>query len=198
MLTKNILKINKEKLLSASVLSNYIKNDPIIDYLELLKKKNLLIEDEIKKKKRKRTNSEEEITDSNKKKKTSFDYIVQSGNFFENDIIKKIKKMMKDSDEYQKIIKIDETDIELNCNKTINVIKNNKHNIILNSILVNKNNNTWGKPDIIVRGDWIEKYIEDKIENLDLKKWYIIDIKSSTINLINKGENVSSKLLYNI
>jgi hypothetical protein len=82
--------------------------------------------------------------------------------------------------------------------KTIQVIKRNYHSIILGSVVINTINNTWGKPDLIVKGCWLNKYIKDNIIGLNVNKWYIIDIKSSTIQLINGGEDISSKLLYSV
>jgi len=196
MLTRNNANKLKNNLISATKIGNCIKNDRVLDYLDLLNNKNLSLNEELKVIKKRSNSFDLEL--SNKKQKTSFDYIVDSGYYFENEIFKKIEQMMKNNNEFNKLIKIEEKNINLNCSITIQTIKENKHNIILNSVLINNKNNTWGKPDIIAKGIWIEKYIIEKNNNLDLEKWYIIDIKSSTINLINGGEDVSSKLLYNI
>lgn len=203
--TRKQKKSLQNNLISATRISNSIKNDKLLDYLDLLDEKGLNVSDNlIVSKKRNHSKYYENscesnfLTKPNKKNKTSFDYIVEAGYLFEYDIINKIKNMMDTKGELNKLIDIDEKDINLNCSKTIQVIKKSKHSIILGSVLINSCNNTWGKPDLIVKGCWIEKYIQDKIIGLDVNKWYIIDIKSSTIQLINGGEDISSKLLYSV
>jgi hypothetical protein len=208
MLTRNGTKDQKKNLISATKLSNFVKNDMIVDYLDLLNEKNLTLSSDLNiRRKRSRSDSFGSVISSsdlpnesnqNKKSKSSFDYIVESGYAFEYDIIEQIEIKMKENGELNKLIKINEKDINLNSIITLETIKKNKHTIILNSILINKTNNTWGKPDLIVKGEWIDKYIQDTIIGLDKNKWYIIDIKSSTLSLINGGEDVSSKLLYSV
>jgi hypothetical protein len=194
--------VNKN-LISATRISNSIKNDKILDYLDILDENGLtLSENLVITKKRSKSFDYFDINNStehpNKKKKTSFDYIVENGYLFENDIIDKIKQMMVNNGEISKIIDIDEKNININCTKTIETIIKNKHSIILGSVVINSLDNTWGKPDLIVKGCWINKYICDKIIGININKWYIIDIKSSTIQLINGGEDISSKLLYSV
>ena len=200
MLTRTKTKCYQNELISATKISNFIKNDKILDYLDLINKKNLTLNSDLELVKKRSIESIESIEniESNKKMKTSFDYIMESGYYFEEIIIEEIIKKMKNENQTYKLKKITEKDIHLNCVETIKVIKENKHNIILGSILINSKNNTWGKPDLIVRGDWILKYINDNIININPNKWYIIDIKSSTINLISGGETMSSKLLYDL
>ncbi len=197
MLTRNGLKKRKGALVAATRIGNFIKNDMIIDYLDLINENKLTLDANLELK-RKRSSSSGDIDFVNKKKKSSLDYIFESGYVFENDIINQIENMMFNNNEKNKIANITEKNIDLNYSQTINTIVENKHSIILGGVLINDKNNTWGKPDIIVKGEWIQKYIANTIEQLCLNKWYIIDIKSSTINLINKGEEMSSKLLYNV
>ena len=203
--TRQQRKTLRDNLISATRISNSVKNDKLLDYLDLLDEKGLTVSKKLDVSRKRSYNDDYKstyetnfLTQPNKKKKTSFDYIVEGGYLFEYDIINKIKNMMNSKGELNKLIDIDEKDINLNCSKTIQIIKKNKHSIILGSVLINSSNNTWGKPDLIVKGSWIEKYIEDKIIGLDVNKWYIIDIKSSTIQLINGGEDISTKLLYSV
>ena len=205
MLTRSSSKKQKLNLISATRISNYVKSDTIVDYLDLLNEKSLTLNNNLAIT-RKRTSSidfnnhiDNHIDNHiRKKKKSSFDYIVESGYIFEYDIIKQIEITMEENNELDKLIKINELNINLNCTLTMEIIKENKHSVILGSVLINKNNNTWGKPDLIVKGCWINKYIEENILDINVNNWYIIDIKSSTINLINGGEDLSSKLLYNV
>ncbi len=206
--TRQIKKNQRINLISATRISNTVKNDKLLDYLDLLDENGLNISNELIIGKKRYLKDLDNIThfsnisnstqNLNKKKKTSFDYIVDAGYLFEYDIINKIKMLMESKGELSKLINICEQDINDNCDKTIQIIKKNLHTIILGSVLINQQNNTWGKPDLIVKGEWIEKYINMKIENVDITKWYIIDIKSSTIQLINNGSDISSKLLYSV
>jgi len=200
-LTRSQTLKQKKNLISATRIGNSIKNDKIIDYLDILEENGFKISENLTTS-RKRSRSEDNIEKKPgqiiKKNKTSFDYIVEGGYLFENDIINKIKQLMESNGEINKIIDIGEKDININCYKTIKTIINNKHSIILGSVLINSSNNTWGKPDLIVKGCWINKYIQDNIVGINVNKWYIIDIKSSTIQLINGGEDISSKLLYSV
>jgi len=203
-LTRQQKKLKSVDLISATRISNSIKNDKLLDYLDILDANGLEVSKNLTvvKKRSRSTNyysgDEQTETQVNKKKKTSFDYIVESGYLFEYNIINEIKQMMKNNNQENKLIEINENDIYLNAMKTIQIIKRNFHSIILGSVVINTNNNTWGKPDLIVKGCWLNKYIVKNIVGLNNNKWYIIDIKSSTIQLINGGEDISSKLLYSV
>lgn len=202
--TRQQKKLKSRDLISATRITNSVKNDKLLDYLDILDANGLGVSENLTvvRKRSRSTNyySEDEHIEPlpSKKKKTSFDYIVEAGYLFEYDIIDKIKQMMKNNKQSKKLIKINEEDKYLNAIKTIQVIKKNYHSIILGSVVINSVNNTWGKPDLIVKGCWINKYIKDNIEGVNVNKWYIIDIKSSTIQLINGGEDISSKLLYSV
>lgn len=203
-LTRQQKKIKSVDLISATRISNSVKNDKLLDYLDILDANGLRVSENLSiVRKRSRSNDyysgdEHVEPQPSKKKKTSFDYIVEAGYLFEYDIIDKIKQMMEDNKQYNKLIEINEEDKYLNAIKTIQVIKKNQHSIILGSVVINSTNNTWGKPDLIVKGCWIKKYIKENIMSINVNKWYIIDIKSSTIQLINGGEDISSKLLYSV
>ena len=198
MLTRSLYKKQKNNLIHATKITNWVINDPLIDYLELIDINKLKLDENLKITKKRSISLDNDIQESPKKiSKSSFDYILQSGIMFESNIIMEIEQMMKNNNEYKKMIKINEKNIDLNYSETTNTIINDKHTIILGSVLINEKNNTWGKPDLIVKGEWINKYIETKIPSVNLNKWYIIDIKSSTINLISGGDDVSSKSLYN-
>lgn len=200
--TRQQKKNQLNNLISATRLSNSVKNDKILDYLDLLDKNGLEVKNNLTiGRKRSYSNdyySSDTIQEKSnvKKIKTSFDYIVENGYLFEYDIIDQIKQLMKDNNELNKLVEIKESDINLNCVLTIKTIKENKQSIILGSVLINPLDNTWGKPDLIVKGCWINKYIKEVVPGLDTNKWYIIDIKSSTIQLICGGEDISSTALF--
>lgn len=209
-----IKSIDKKNLISATKISNSIKNDKLLDYLNILNSNGMKVSEDLSIVK-KRSFSFDEDSDSfdeysnnlnktansnnfKKKRKSSFDYIMEGGYLFEFDIIQKIKQMMEESKQNDKLIDIGELNDIANADKTIQIIKNNCHQIILGSVVFNSTNNTWGKPDLIVKGEWICNYIKENIYGLDNNKWYIIDIKSSTIQLINGGIDISSKPLYSV
>ena len=202
--------IDRNKLYCATGLVNYIRTDCIIDYLDHVKKNNYQIDftDNFKIKKRgcslifdnldNTSLNNTNFPSSNKKRKTSFDYIMEDGYKFENNIFMKIKSKLEENNQLNLLIEIDENDITKRYNITKDVIINRKYDIILGGLLINMNNNTYGYPDIIVSGYWIRKYIKDypnEIPN-DKSIYYVIDVKSSSINLISGGENISSGLLY--
>lgn len=201
-LTRQNKRKQADNLISATKISNSVKNDKLLDYLDILDSNDLYVSKNLticKKRSRSLDHLEDKTIDiPNKKKKSSFDYIVEEGYLFETDIINKIKQMMKINNQLNKLIEINEINKDLNVIKTIQIIKKNFHSIIIGSIVINSIDNTWGKPDLIVKGCWIEKYIRDNVVGLNVNKWYIIDIKSSTIQLINGGEDISSKLLYSV
>lgn len=207
----NKFNINRDELYSATSLVNYIRSDCIVDLLDIINKNNyeIDIEDNFNIKKRKfdetnicETNKTKDLSNidnqtQNKRKRTSsFDYIVEDGYIFEKNIIKEIKNKMSNSNELSKLIELVDKDITLLYLKTLKTLKEKKHDIILGAILVNELNKTYGFPDLIVSGHWIKKYIKDSCDVININKYYIIDIKSSSINLIQSGENVASSLLY--
>ncbi len=207
MILRNRKILSREKMYSATSLVNYIRNDGIIDYFDIVKKNNYEIDkqDDFKLKKRKFSELEaQEIKhnqynqyNQNNLPKSSFDYIVENGYIFENMIINEIKDKMLEKKELNKLIEIKEKDFTKKYYKTLECLKCDKYDIILSGLLVNSSNNTYGYPDLIVSNKWIRKYIEEYPLSISgtSTEYYIIDIKSSTINLINGGENVSSGLL---
>ena len=186
-------KIKDNQLFSATRLTNYIKKDCIIDYLDIVSKNNFIISTNLEKKRKL-----EEDKENNKCQKTSFDYIVDSGYCFEDNIIKQIREKMLLNQELKYLLKIEEKNIDKKFQLTKNFLIEKKYDIILGSVLINISNQTFGYPDLIVSGYWINKYISDCPNNIpkNRSKYYIIDIKSSTITLKSRGTEISSKLLY--
>lgn len=182
--------VNVDNLVSATRLVNYIRNDPIIDYLDLADKNGLSVsEDTLKLEKKPPT--------AIKKRKTSFDYIVEEGYKFEDKIINKIKDKMKQCKLGDLIITIDKySNINDQFEKTKEIINLYKYQVIFGGLLINTKNSTYGYPDIIVMGKWINKFINCPPKNIIEDSYYIIDIKSSMINLINGGKYVSSSNLF--
>lgn len=211
------LKFNPKKYLSPSKISNYVKHDKILDYLDVIDEHNMMLDENlVLTKKRKFSENVSDCTEpaliqpvlttqpfisaspsKTKKPRTSLEYISNSGYEFETHVINQIQHLMETHNQHQQFVKINEIDYVKNCNQTLHMIQSNKYSCITNAVLINNSNTTWGKPDLIVRGDWILKYISSP-PTINKTKWYIIDIKSATINLIDKGNYLASKLAYNV
>jgi hypothetical protein len=169
-------------MIAASSVRNYMLNDPILDYLKFKHDKpNYLNVGNIK---------------YNNDKFT--EYIMKSGEDFETELYNIIKKKFK-----KKIIKIAEYYESKSIdkyNETINSMKKGIP-IIYQAVLHNKNNDTFGLPDLLVRSDYINKLLGYKVINndeanlaspkLNTKFHYkVIDIKHSTINLRSDGIHI--------
>ena len=140
---------------------------------------------------------------------------ITNGDLFEDSIVNKIYEFMNKKKEIHKILNINKKLSKKNkYNKTLEAFIENKYEVILGSFVINTDNNTGGFPDLVVKGSWIKKYIKffnnnlnkninnltnlnnfDKLNlniNINNQTYYIIDIKSSIISLINKGEMISN------
>lgn len=183
-------KIEVGDLVSATRIVNYTRNDPIIDYLDILDSNGLRISENLD-----IVTKDKQLE---KKRKTSFDYIVEEGYNFENKIMTKIKKYMEKNKLNKKIITIEkDEDIFKQYEKTKHIIEIGKIQVIIGGVLINKKNKTYGYPDLIVLGSWINKFFAcPPTEYIQDDVYYIIDIKSSTINLINGGKYVACNSLF--
>jgi hypothetical protein len=137
-----------------SQLKNFILRDPLIDYLEYYKINNI---DDVPS--RKRTISTES---------TEFeDFVMKRGIEYEKNVIENFPI---------EICKIEGTD---KFNNTLKALQDNVP-VIYQGYLIDEKNNTCGYPDIIIKGKYLNVLYN---QNEDEDKYYIIDIKSSTIEL---------------
>ena len=195
--------LKMQNLVSATRLSNYIRNDPIIDYLDTIDKNGM----KICEKTLKMVKKEDGFTTT----KTSFDYIVNDGYIFEEIIIKRIYEKMCKLKCIKLLKKIDgdlnfqrsdaDKDIKFEAllkhyNDTKTIIQSKKYMIILNGLLIDEKKKTYGYPDIIANGKWIKMFIKNNNYDITDDIYYIIDIKSSTINIVKDCKYISSSLLY--
>ncbi len=168
-----------EETVYPTALFNSIRNDNIIDYLKFHEK----------------VNNNFQSNDLVSK------YFIKDGEDFETKIIDNIKEMMKNNGELDLFYKIEYNNLERNHHilLTSKIILEKKYDIILGGHLYNIDNNTAGKPDLIVSNKWLYKYINENfnLDDTNEKIYYIIDIKAATITLINNGKNISNKLDYN-
>jgi hypothetical protein len=138
--------INMYEYESATGLVNYIRDDCIIDYLDILKKNKYIIDTNDNNLKKRKINDEEENTDGNKYKSmkemstsfigssrkrqrsSSFDYIVEDGYIFEENIFKEIKNKMNKEDKIKNLCEIEKmNNIEEQYNKTKEVLISKKY-----------------------------------------------------------------------
>ena len=165
-------KMVKKKLFSPTSLMNYIRCDCICDYIDL-------------------------CTDTNlQNDKSLFTYITESGIEYERQVINEIEQM-RDVSKFStlRLNKVDKS-IDKLYKETVTAIQSCKYDLILDGVLINNDNLTYGYPDLIVSTRWINKYISESIVNDDSYVYYIIDIKGSSINLINSGLNMSMNKKY--
>ena len=159
---------NKFNYVSPSQLINYILKDPLIDYLNYYRIYNIY---DLPNNQRQRSNSliEADFTKMIKNK----------GIEFEKNVIEHLNNFLIRNNK-KEIYKVnDSNDIQLQINETINAIIN-KEPIIYQGVLYNNNDMTYGIADLIIRGDYINWIYN---QNIDENKYYIIDIKFSTIKL---------------
>jgi hypothetical protein len=192
---------------SATSIANFVKNDPIVDFLDILKKEGATINNDlsinysqttsatITDKKRKRSESIDEPTTTTRQP-SAFDYIMEFGNEFEKNIITDIKQQMADTNELGLIHEIAKSNEIKQYSQTVKALKSNKYSIITGAVLHNKFNNSYGYPDLIVTGSWLQKYIKQLLVSVFPQQYYIIDIKSSTIPLVAGNTRIGASTLF--
>lgn len=154
---KRKLSIEIDDYVSPSNLINYILQDPIIDYLDYYKINKVTDIPDIKR--------------SSLIKKNEFDeFIKLKGIEFENKVINYFP---------HEIYKINGPCSQKNFDETLKAL-NQKKPIIYQGVLFDSKNKTYGRPDLIIRGDYLNKMF-NQYENDSL--YYIIDIKFLTVKL---------------
>jgi len=151
------IEFNKNNFVSSSHLKNFVLKDTLIDYLEYYKINSLKLKPSIKRKIIVKKNNFE-------------DFIKNKGIEYEKKVM---DKFINNSVVIQGPVNSD------SYNKTIDAINNN-NTIIYQGVLFNENNKTYGCPDLIIRGDKLNELFN---ENEPINKYYIIDIKFSSIKL---------------
>jgi hypothetical protein len=159
---------NKDNYVSPSQLINYVLKDPLIDYLNYYKIYNIY----------------DTPNAVNTVESSLFTKMIKNkGVEFEKTVIDYLDNFLITNNK-NKIYKINDVESEKqSCyEETINAL-NNKEPIIYQGVLYNDSNMTYGIVDLIIRGDYIKTLFSSLEENIDENKYYIIDIKFSTIKL---------------
>lgn len=151
---------------SATRIYNYMIDDPIIDWLEIIHKSNI----------------------SNHGACDTFQQcIMKNGLKFEQNIINIIKSKFKKS-EFITIASYEEAKSYDKYLKTVSCIKK-KTPIIYQGVLHDYKHKLFGMPDLIVRCDYINKIFNDQVVKNPSKNHYrIIDIKFIKLNLCSNGK----------
>ena len=152
--------------ISATSCYNYIMKDPLLDWIKYYKKDNKRI------------------------KNTKIDFssfIMKQGIIFENKVINLISELIGEN-RIKKINAIEDIYSINKINETISAMKEG-YPIIYQGLLINKNNKTFGIPDILIRNDWINKIINNPvdIEIKDTFYYIVLDIKFTSLKLKSDG-----------
>ena len=180
--------IDWSEMISASATRNYFLNDPLIDWV---KEYNITSIYDIPSKK---GNSNGAIKYKIDDPFTKF--IMNQGHKFEEEVVKIIEKnhqLVKVAESYQAR---DETLYQ----KTIELMKQGIP-IIYQGILHNYDNKTYGAPDLMIRNDYLNKFIGYNLYNekfgsnkLNVDWHYVIvDIKHSSIFLTSNGVHIRNE-----
>lgn len=161
---------NNEHWVSASRIKNHLLGDPVLDYYKLKY--------------------------SNSKSIPRENILYKMGYKFEDNVVNFLKSKFEGK---YKIVSMDKTDInESNSDITHKHILNGVP-IIIQGVLYDNDNKTFGCADLIVRSDYVNKIIEskpiteEKLKAPRLKGNYhyiVIDIKWTTMNLCSNGINI--------
>jgi len=181
--------IDWSTMISASSTRNFFLNDPLIDWL---KEYNITSINDVPVMKKGNSTGivKYEIEDPFTK------FIMEQGNIFEEKIINIIMKL-------HPVIKVAESYESRNpllFKKTIEYMKQGKP-IIYQGILHNYKNKTYGAPDLMIRSDYLNKFIgydlyNDKSTSPKLNvNWHyvIVDIKHSKITLNSDGIHIRNQ-----
>ena len=177
------------KYVSATAIRNYMLNDPLIDWLELYYISTF--------------NECERVTEQEKliEEKNKINVLLENGLKFENAVVNDIKKRFKNE-----CVQVADNHYDLNEEKmqlTLSYM-NSGIPIILQAVLINKDNKTHGIADIIIRSDYVNKFMKYNENHLDDDEIYInapalnmtnfrnlhyvvVDIKWTTLHLCADG-----------
>lgn len=152
---------NKNLYITASQLRNYMLNDTLSDWLDVYEKEQ-----------RSQTTTSSFIP-----------FLMQKGNDFEDEIIKKIHSITP-------VTTISDA-FSSNSIQKVKELMEKRTPIISNAPLINENNKTKGIADLIIRNDVLKSLFEVPIdEDTD---YSIIDIKYSTVPILKNGSISNTK-----
>jgi uncharacterized protein YprB with RNaseH-like and TPR domain len=152
---------------SATKFSNYMRDDPLIDYLDKIKAPKVYSE-ELKN-------------------------VFQFGNSFEERILEQITERGFETyvfpNEINRIMQMS------TFYSTLAVLKSNKYDIIFHPVVRHLEQKIWGCPDLIVRGRCLKELFVHVDEPVDDETYYIIDIKCSKLHLTSDKRYMTNSIL---
>jgi hypothetical protein len=167
--------------ITATQLFNYFLDDTLLDYLDLNGTQMGLVQDECP---------------------FATQTILNKGHIFEDKVIHKI------IDKNITVVKVAEfSDWNEGANETLRLMREGVP-IIYQGYLINNNNQTRGRPDILIRANFLNQLKDGIITDDDIKmrsnlsndteRWHyrVIDIKMSNICLTGNGERILNNKLY--
>lgn len=181
---------------SATSISNYLMNDPIIDWLEYYYNTYGYNE-----------NPEESVklTKSRGNNKNNSNILFEMGHKFENEVVNELR------DKHKNLVKrvcnnVAEMSNKRKVEDTLKYMLEGVP-IIEQAMLVNEKNKTYGVADLVIRSDYInkifnEEIIEEKTVNIKAPKlngnyhYVVVDIKWSQIPLAANGRTILNKDRY--
>ena len=188
---------------SATGTKNYLMKDPLLDWLDLYYDKHDSIKKELynnsSSKKRKINNN---ININNISSPNSNQILFDKGNLFEAKIFEYLNHNYKNQIEIVNITGQFGCNIN-NYDKTVEHMKNGVP-IILQGVLINKENKTRGTADIIIRSDYINRLVKRQVltpeeeifkaDNLNGNYHYrVIDIKWTDMTLCANGFTIRNE-----
>src|SRR3989338_2195911 len=174
--------IDNKTWISASRIKNYMIQDPLIDWLQMYYNK------------------------ENKEKKGNFtEYLMGKGIEFEKQIMEIIKRKIGKENVEQVSYGMKDIMSVNKAKETIRLMKEGKP-IIYQGVLHDISRKRYGSPDILIRSDWINKIVNNKIISKDLNEraerlntkyhYRVIDIKYMTLQLKADGYHILNSDLY--
>ena len=184
------IKIDWSNMISATKIRNYMLDDPLLDWLSFYKIRNIndipLIVNQNNKK----------INNFKIKSESSFTkFIMEQGNIFEREVVNILRRK-------HQLIQVAEPFQARDYSKYLKTIEFMKNGIeiIYQGVLIDKENNLYGCPDLLVRSDRINDIFKTNLtfdevtqysQVLDRNYFYIVvEIKHSTLYLSSNNVNL--------
>lgn len=172
---------------SASTFSNFFRQEPLIDYLDKYRIYSLPdLSDHLAKRPPPRFRRRPQPSGM-------FAHLVDKGHTFEADIFATLKSSSTSFFEFPNHVK--EIFKDENYVKTIELLQDPSVDLIFHPVVRNYSTNTFGAPDLIIRGRLIKKLFSNP-PSVNDTHFYIVDVKASSLDLDSSGTYLQNSSLY--